>query len=112
MEARIKEFRRRTEAAGLGGPGVRYSSAFRGEAVTIARSLSGEPLSRVAERLGVHRLSLQRWMAREASSAFQPVEVVAGDKAPSGGITIVTPRGFRVEGLEVGEVARLLQELV
>ena len=80
---------------------------------------SGEPLGDIAARLGLVESTLARWLRRERalSPTLRPVAIVArGEGCQLGqlgsgsvGLRLVTPRGYLVEGLELHDLARLLQ---
>ena len=71
-----------------------------------------EPLARVAADLGVSAMSLQRWLEQDEPVRFRPVEVEPGfAEVPTRGLVLITPRGYRVEGLEAGSLVSLLRVL-
>lgn len=79
------------------------------------RAVDGTGIAEVARELGTTPASLRIWM-EHAEPEFLPVEVVGplrpwlGDR--SGALlSVVTPMGFRLEGLDVVAAARLLQLL-
>ena len=115
MDARVKRFQQEAAQQGAGGTGKRYSAALRRLAVAVAQERSEEPLSRIARELGVSSISLQRWIEREEPARFRPVEVLPAEepglsgRAPS--LTLITPRGYRVEGLDASSLATLLGAL-
>jgi len=46
-------------------------------------------------------VSLQRWLEQGEPAGFRPVEIEPGPvSAPAGGLALITPRGYRVDGLE------------
>jgi hypothetical protein len=49
--------------------------------------------------------------ADAAPKALLPVEVTAISEHVGGGVSVVTPRGFRVDGLSLDQAAALLREL-
>ena len=80
----------------------------------------GEPLGDIAGRLGLVESTLARWLRRERAQsrpALRPVAIVArGDGrhfeergSGSTGLRLLSPRGYLVEGLELHDLARLLQ---
>jgi len=80
----------------------------------------GEPLGDIAGRLGLVESTLARWLRRERARsvpAFRPVAIVpqAGGYlgkelgTASSGLRLITPRGYAVEGLDLEDLARLLQ---
>lgn len=133
MEERIRRFRELTtqllgERPSRGGA---YPAEVREEAIGCAQvaRAQGRSLRELAVALGVSPAALYSWvaMAKEAERghdlsrevvcrpvAVRRVEVVAGDRGRgecSSGLVLVTPHGYRVEGLGVGDVARLLEAL-
>lgn len=82
-----------------------------GELTTRLRA-EGWSDGHIARELGVSTASLRRWTRRPASptGAFRAVTVV--DPAPSASgaalLTLVTPRGFRLEGLTLEDATVLL----
>jgi hypothetical protein len=76
----------------------------------------GESLGSAATRLGVSRATLDRWLAQVPSQEPPLREVVICEAAPEasepiGGLTLVTPEGFRIEGLAREELVGLLRAL-
>jgi hypothetical protein len=80
----------------------------------------GEPLGDIAARLGLVESTVSRWLRRErgrSRATFRQVAIVAHEggswSAEPGGapgtLRLITPRGYTVEGLEVEDLARLLQ---
>jgi transposase len=114
MEAKVREFRKRAsrENAGRGGRSLRYSHELRQEAVTyLARKKrEGVGLARVASELGVSSWSLWRWVQEsERRVGLVPVEVTPAEESRE--LSVVTPRGFRVEGLSEEGLLRLVERL-
>lgn len=113
MDPRVKRFREEASRQGVGRVGRRYPAPMRALAVALARERSREPLGRVAADLGVSVLSLQRWIEQGEPARFRPVEVEPESVARlrSGGLVLITPRGYRVEGLETETLSSLLRVL-
>ena len=112
MDARVKKFRSEVERRGFGGVGRRYPLALRRLAVAVARERSDEPLARLAGELGISVVSLQRWLEQSEPVQFRPVEI--SFESANGGAeeaVLVTPQGYRVEGLGVESLATLLRAL-
>lgn len=112
MDARVKHFRSEVERRGFGGVGRRYPPELQRLAVSVARERSGEPLAHLAGELGISVVSLQRWLEQSEPVQFRPVEI--SFEAPSTGAAgpvLVTPQGYRVEGLGVESLAALLRAL-
>jgi transposase-like protein len=111
MDARVKRFRDEALRQGAGGVGRRYPEELRAVAVAVARSRRDEPLARVAADLGVSAVSLQRWLEQEEPARFRPVEVAPESGAETTGPVLITPRGYRVEGLAAEALVSLLRVL-
>lgn len=102
------------------GRGKRYPSVLRQRIAVWARweLARGHSVRDLARRLAVHRDTLAAWLEdAAATSALVPVEVIATPIAPattssaSGSYRVVSPSGFRVEGLTLDEAAELLVRL-
>jgi transposase-like protein len=72
----------------------------------------------IARKLGVGNSALGRWVEREAqegAGALVPVSVGGMCRASlggeAGGLTLVTPAGYRLEGLDLLSAAKLLEKL-
>jgi hypothetical protein len=101
------------------GPGrrTRYPISIRHEVAIHARRrlASGEPLTSIARSLGLALASLQRWAGTAGAS---PLRRVRFSETPQGGPgrtaaggVLITPGGYRIEGLEVEQLAALLRSL-
>lgn len=112
MDARVKRFRDAVARSGAGGVGRRSPAELREAAVALAQERKEEPLARVAADLGVSTASLQRWLEQGEPVGFRLVEIESGPgEVPARGLVLITPRGYRVEGLEAGVLVSLLRVL-
>jgi transposase-like protein len=133
MEEQIRRFRELTSQLMGERPsrGVAYPEELREEALGCvhAARAQGRSLRELAVDLGVGASSLYSWVAiaKQAERgqdlagkvvarpvAVRRVEVIPdarGRSECSGGLVLVTPQGYRVEGLGVGDVAQLLEVL-
>ena len=95
------------------GRALRYPKALREAVVEAAREglEAGGALSAVARRLGIAPGTLDRWLATGPEPRFRPVEVVTPSRADGSTITLVTPKGFRFEGLDPAQAVELLARL-
>lgn len=96
-------------------PGDGYPPDLRRRAARHAhtRRSTGAPWQHIADELGVSTTSLRHWCAETAPpAAFVPV-VVAQDApvATTTSYTLVSPRGFRVDGLDLHQLTALLGQL-
>lgn len=89
--------------------GRRYSTNQKGLAVrhALERKAEGQRLAQSAAELGVPAMTLRRWMNSQAS--FRPVKVVEPRLTAS--YTVVTPEGFRVEGVGRDDLAIVIRLL-
>lgn len=80
--------------------------------VAARRAAGGTPTS-IATELGLSRQSVMGWTAAEPGAAvFVPVEVVLDPRpAAPPALVLVSPRGYRVEGLDVAAIGALLERL-
>jgi hypothetical protein len=124
MERMAEGFvRRRRELMGRGevGRGRRYPHEMAALAVRFAEGAlaAGWSQRRIAQRLEIPLATLARWRRgdgrREEVGLHEVVltgEPDAERQEPGGaGVVMVTPDGFRIEGLSIGAVASLLEAL-
>lgn len=110
------EQRERLVAAGLGW---RVPEDLRRLAVGFGhRALAaGESLGAAASALGVSRATLQRWLEEspgEEPGVLREVvirETPGQEDGSTATVTLVTPEGFRIEGLRSGDLPELLRSL-
>jgi DNA-binding transcriptional regulator YiaG len=82
----------------------------------VARSAAGTSQKVIAAELGVSAMSVQRWLrtkSTEAASAMVPVRVVAtrAPLEPPSRLVVTTPRGLRVDGLDLETLCTLIVRL-
>jgi hypothetical protein len=101
---------RRELAARDRGRGKRYPVAVRDRAVVWARKQRGGVVANAA-KLGLHAETLRKWLtarpSRAVANALVPVQVIAEPAMRR--LSVVSPAGFRVDGLTVDEAAMLLR---
>jgi hypothetical protein len=108
----------RRELAALDrGPGKSYPAALRARITTWARRAiaTGASHTATARAVALDLRTLRAWLGdatvSAASTALVPIEVVVDAPAARGPLRLVSPAGFRVEGLALDEVATLLRVL-
>lgn len=121
MSTRVERFHSAVARffGGQPGRGSRYREDLRQEAIALAREgmSGGKSLRRVAEELGISPATLTRWLERGgAGEPLRPVEVLARCEAepehgPVSSLVVVTPSGWRIEGLGLKDVMALLAGL-
>src|SRR5215510_12748937 len=91
------------------GRGRRYPQSLRDRVARWARRRreGGAGWLELAAEIGIAAESLRRWTTRDGpSAAMVPIRVVeeADDVDVDGHLRLITPAGYRVEGLTVAEV--------
>lgn len=91
----------------------RYSREERDAIVAQARSMRAEgmTLGAIVSEVGVSQMTLSKWF-KEAhpAPAFLPV-VIGPTKAACAGLSLVTPAGYRIEGLTIDALMALLSRI-
>ncbi len=116
MDDRVSAFRTGVERLGGARRGMRYPQSLRAVAVSywLDVETQGESLPSVAATLGVSPRTLSRWSESgdvEHAPHGALREVVVTTAEPSGALALVTPEGYRVEGLDVSSLTHLLRSL-
>jgi hypothetical protein len=94
-----------------GGRGKRYTASLKqmiAEAATTLRR-QGRGWQAIGKRLCLPHETVRRFTGTNSTAALVPVEVV--DEPATCRLTLVSPEGYRIEGLGVGEAAELLRRL-
>jgi len=117
MEERIVRFRELTRRllSERTCRGAGYPEDLREEALGLVQEglAQGASLREVAVKLGICPATLYRWLGKK-EGRVRRVEIVPEPLLPverAQGLVLVTPRGYRVEGLGLGDVTRLLEVL-
>ena len=118
METRVERFLKAVAAyfGGRPGRGARYPEDLRQEAVVLARSgmLAGQSLGSVASELGLGCATLTRWLEGAPREGLRPVTVQwepEPSPLPPSTLVLVSPSGWRIEGLCREDLADLLRVL-
>jgi hypothetical protein len=94
------------------GRGKRYPTDLRRRVVAWAQRRHGQGASwkTIKAELGQEFDTVRRWCLAEGTSrALVPVRIVPASVART--VSVVSPTGFRIEGLAIAEAAALLREL-
>jgi transposase len=114
-EERARQLREALEGAARSGAGRPYPQSLRQAAADHHREREheGASLRQVAAELGVSDASLVRWSRerREPESLFRAIEVVSASVGRPSAVVVHGPRGLRIEGLTVEELAGLIARL-
>ena len=119
MDPKARRFRKEASRINRGRKGVcrRYGAELRKLAVTYCseRRQQGASVNEVAGELGINGWSLNRWIrGREKRAEFVKVEVespTASNSSSADPCVLVTPEGYRIEGLTVEGAGQLLRVL-
>jgi transposase-like protein len=111
MDRVLKQFRREAKARA----NQRYSQRLRKLACgyTDGRIRQGEAIAVIAQQLGVAEQTLRNWLKR-AGSDFLKVrltESAAKEQSEKSRLVLISPTGYRVEGLDVRGMSELLRVL-
>ncbi len=95
-------------------PTSRLSAELRAQATSYVhrRAAAGAAQSLIAAELGVSVVSVSRWLrATSDRAALVPVSVIADvvESTSTSTYEVVTPRGLRVVGLDIGALCTLLE---
>lgn len=117
FEERILELRIAAEER----ESLRYPQTFRDKAVELVGGLkaAGWTQKKISQQFEIPWQTLGRWCeddkpesSEEASESFRPVEVVGEQREVSGdGVSLVSPSGWRIEGLTVAEALEAARRL-
>ncbi len=113
MDERAASFREAVDRSKDGQTRWRCPESLRSEIVSYARERQtlGDGIGSIAADVGLSESCLGRWL-RAPSGGFRRVRISQPTtESASGDLVLVTPRGFRVEGLSLPSALRLLLEL-
>jgi hypothetical protein len=114
MEARLREVRAALAGLGARGRTTRIPDAVRTRVIVYAREQRsrGKTWRSIAEAVGLSATVLQRWMraAPEASCRLARVKVVADPEAIAA-VSLISPSGYRIEGVTLEAALRALEAL-
>jgi transposase-like protein len=115
MDRELAELRRAVSDLGPKRPGRRIPAGLRARLMTTVheRRRGGAGVRELADALGLSVETLMRWSSARGASPTttdeRPLPVVVA--SPVASLTLVTPGGFRLEGLSVAAAADLLARL-
>lgn len=116
MDDRIRRLRSRLEACSRGRAprGVRYPAELRAEVVRLVREAQGAGVQAgaLAKQLGLPLDTITRWEGQVSHQRVRRIRIApvppAAMALPAAPV-LVTPQGWRIEGLDVATILRLLQ---
>ena len=115
IERRLRAIGRAAKALGSGLE-RRYPAGLRERAIAMAKDArrAGWMWAAISEAIDIGADTIRRWQQEPMNDGpmLVPVEVLPAVPLGIGiGIVGTTPTGFRVEGLELGEIAILVKAL-
>ena len=117
MDGKIEAFREEVlQWRGTRRKGARpYTAAMKAKALQLAKYLQTQGLAMdvVAKRIGICAATLYLWRSSSRERRMVPVTVVRPEPqvAAPAGFALVSPRGYRLEGVPVKLAVAILQEL-
>jgi transposase-like protein len=92
-----------------------YTAEMKAKALQLAKDLQSQGLAMdvVAKRIGICAATVYLWRSSSKGSRMVPVTVVRTEPqvVASASFALVSPRGYRLEGLPVKLAMAMLQEL-
>jgi transposase-like protein len=117
IDAIIEDLKRRADRR----TNRRYPEEFRQDAVRLVDRLrkAGWTQKRISSEIEVPWVTLRRWRSKrsttatsETSESFRPVAIVEEPAAPEAeGVALVSPSGWRIEGLTVTQAVEAARKL-
>jgi transposase-like protein len=112
MNDRIAKLQLRVRALhrGHAASQVRYPDELRAEVIAVARAgrTAGRSLHRLAREIGVSAPTLMEWLRRPARGQLRQVAVAPAPVTTNP--VLVTPHGFRIEGLDLVGLVTVLRD--
>jgi hypothetical protein len=128
MKAEIEAFQ--AEVRGRRGARRKGAAPYEAEMIARGRELAtrlqaaGEPGVSVARRLGIARKTLMKWLGetarrpsktRASRAGFVRVGLKSAGRAEAvagtAGVRLVSPRGYRIEGIDIVTAVAILREV-
>jgi len=93
------------------GRGQRYAPQLKSQAIAWSKAerRAGGSWKTIAAAIGVHPKTLRDWCMHAGETRMRRVHVVK-DEAPAS-VSVVSPTGYRIEGLSLEQASTLLGKL-
>jgi transposase-like protein len=118
MDDRVAKLQPRVRALhrGQAGSQIRYPEDLRAEIIAVARAgrTAGRSVYRLAREIGVSAPTLIEWLRRPTRGHLRQVAVAPATvttMTSTRNPVVVTPHGFRIEGLDLAGLVTVLRDL-
>ena len=116
MDKNLEAIRRQLEHFGHRDRRFRYPEAFRKQVVRYAREqLPRSSKTQLSKRVGIPWGTIARWIkrseGRKSDTSLVPVRIAAPEIQKEPPVSMVTPGGWRIEGLSVDQTCRILERM-
>ena len=95
------------------GRGKRFAAELRERVIELGlrRRADGASWALIGSELGMNYETVRRWCIEKRQPKMRRVEIVATPSEANGPIAVVSPSGFRAEGLTVRDAVMMLATL-
>jgi hypothetical protein len=95
------------------GRGKRFAAELRARVVELGRRRRAEGASwqRIGGEIGLNYETVRRWCIAKGSAQMRRVEIVPAPSEATSQVSIVSPSGFRAEGLTLRDAVMMLATL-
>lgn len=95
------------------GRGKRFSAELRARVIEVGarRRAEGVSWQRIGRELGMNYETVRRWCIEKKPSTLRRVEIVPIEPEVSRMVSVVSPGGFRAEGLTLRDAVMMLATL-
>lgn len=115
MKKQAEQARRAVSGLGRRGRTTRIPDEVRAAVLAYARRAraAGHSWRQIGEAVGLSGTIVQRWWPSPTAHrrAFVPVTVTATSEQEPAAVVVISPAGYRIEGLDVESAALLLDRL-
>ena len=115
MDQNLKSIHAQLEKFGHRDQGFRYPESFQKLVAQYARGqLARCSKSRISKKVGIPWVTIGRWIEQIESQTHTdlvPVRIRSNELQTKPSVSIVTPEGWRIEGLSVDQTCRILERM-
>ena len=115
MDQNLKSIRAQLEKFGHRDQGFRYPESFQKQVAQYARGQIGRySKNQISKTVGIPWVTIGRWMEQiegQTNTGLVPVRITASELQTKPSVSMVTPEGWRIEGLSVDQTCRILERM-